>query len=319
MLKSLLAALTALALTLPGAALAQSKVTKMVVAFPPGGPADIVARLVADPMSKDLGHSVIVENKPGGNTLIAAEMVARSPADGSVIFFAGMSTLVINPHIYDKLPYDPVADFTPISLVFSAPTVLVVHPSNPANDAAALAAATKAAAQPFSIASAGIGGTTHIAQELYVHATGAKTLHVPYKGAAPAIQDLLANQIGGFFGDLPGVVGHVRGGKLKAVAVLSKSAHPQLPGIKSMSEQGIAGVEMENWYSLVAPAKTPADVIAKLNKAVHAALADPAAKAKLEELGAATLASTPEAVAKLRSDDSTRLGTIIKAKGIKAE
>lgn len=319
MLKSLLAALTAVTLALPSAALAQSKVTKMVVAFPPGGPADIVARLIADPMGKDLGYSVIVENKPGGNTFIAAEAVARSPADGSVVFFAGMSTLVINPHLYAKMPYDPVADFAPVSMVFSAPTVLVVHPSNPASDAVALAAAAKSAPQPFPIASAGVGGTTHIAQELYAQSTGAKTLHVPYKGAAPAIQDLISNQVGGFFGDLPGVIGHVRSGKLKALAVLSKAAHPQLPGVKSMAEQGISGVEMENWYALVAPAKTPGDVIARLNKAVHAALADAAVKGKLDELGASTLASTPEAVAKTREDDSARIGAVIKAKEIKAE
>jgi tripartite-type tricarboxylate transporter receptor subunit TctC len=319
MLRRLAGLATALAIALPGAAMAQSKVTRMIVAFPPGGPVDIVARLIADPMAKDLGHSVIVENKPGGNTIIAAEGVARSPADGSVVFLSSMTTVVLNAKLYDKLPYDPVADFAPISLVVSSPTVLVVHPSKDWADANAVVAASKAAAQPIAFASAGVGGTTHIALELFAQATGAKTLHVPYKGAAPALQDLIANQTGAFFGDLPGLIGHVRSGKLKALGVLSKSQSPQLPGVKTMAEQGIKEVEMENWYGLFAPAKTPADIVQKLNKAVHAALADPGVKAKLGDIGAQIIASTPEALAKAQKDDGDRYGAIIKAKNIKVE
>lgn len=310
---------TTLALMLPVAAQAQTKVTKMIVAFPPGGPVDIVARLIADPMAKALGHSIIVENKPGGNTIIAAESVARSPADGSVIFLSSMTTVVLNTKLYDKLPYDPVKDYAPISLIISSPTVLVVHPTSTATDAIMLANASKAAAQPLAIASAGVGGTTHIALEMYTQTSGAKTLHVPYKGAAPALQDLIANQVGAFFGDLPGLIGHVRSGKLRALGVLAKEASPQLPGVKTMAEQGYAGVEMENWYGLYAPAKTPADVIANLNKAAHAALADPAVKQKLGDIGAAIIPSTPEALAKAQSDDGDRYGAIIKAKNIKVE
>ncbi len=306
-------------MAMPCTALAQNRVTKLVVAFPPGGPVDIVARLIADPMANELGISIIIDNKPGGNTIIAAEAVARSPADGSVIFISSMTTVVLNAKLYDKLPYDPLVDFAPISLVVSSPTVLVLHPSNPANDAAAFATAAKSAAQPVAIASAGIGGTTHIALELFNDASGAKTLHVPYKGAAPALQDLIANQVGAFFGDLPGLIGHVRGGKLKAVGVLSKSEHPQLPGVKTMTAQGLAGVEMENWYGLFAPAKTPADIIAKFNKAVHAALADPAIKAKLVDIGATVIPSTPAALAQAQKDDLERYGAIIKAKNIKVE
>lgn len=319
MLRTFAAAAIAAIVAWPGAGLAQTKVTKLIVAFPPGGPVDIVARLIADPMARELGTSIIVENKPGGNTIIAAEAVARSPADGSVIFISSMTTVVLNAKLYDKLPYDPVTDFAPISLVVSSPTVLVLHPSNAANDAAAFATAAKAAAQPIAIASAGVGGTTHIALELFNDASGAKTLHVPYKGAAPALQDLIANQTGAFFGDLPGLIGHVRGGKLKAVGILSKKEHPQLPGVKTMAAQGLAGVEMENWYALFAPAKTPADIIAKFNKAVQTALADPATKAKLEDLGATIIPSTPEGLAKAQKEDLERYGAIIKAKNIKLE
>ena len=312
-------AVVSILICLPGHAIAQNKVTKLVVAFPPGGPVDIVARLIADPMSKDLGQSIIVDNKPGGGTIIAAEAVARSPADGSVIFITSMTTVVLNAKLYDKLPYDPVNDFAPISLVISSPTVLVAHPSNPAKDAIELAAAAKASKETMPIASAGIGGTTHIALELYNDAAGIKTLHVPYKGAAPALQDLIANQTTAFFGDLPGLVGHVRNGKLKALGVLSKKENAQLPGVKTMAAQGMPSVEMENWYGLFAPAKTPPELIAKLNKALHAALADPGVSAKLADIGAEIIPSTPEVLRKTQLDDIERYGAIIKAKNIKVE
>ena len=319
MLKTAYAALVAAAVVMPGAALAQNKVTKLIVAFPPGGPVDIVARLIADPMGKELGQSIIVDNKPGGGTIIAAEAVARSPADGSTIFITSMTTVVLNAKLYDKLPYDPVTDFAPISLVISSPTVLVVHPSNPAKDAIELAAAAKAAKEPMPIASAGIGGTTHIALELFNEAAGIQTLHVPYKGAAPALQDLIANQTTAFFGDLPGLVGHVRNGKLRALGVLSKKENPQLPGVKTMTAQGMPSVEMENWYGLFAPAKTPPDVIAKLNRALHAALADAGVKAKLTDIGADIIPSTPEQLRKTQLEDIERYGAIIKAKNIKVD
>ena len=323
MLRSIVAALVAAAAMLPvavpDAAQAQNKVTKLVVAFPPGGPVDIVARLIADPMAKDFGQPIIVDNKPGGGTIIAAEAVARSPADGSVIFITSMTTVVLNAKLYDKLPYDPLNDFAPISLVISSPTVLVVHPSNPANDAIELASAAKAAKDPMPIASAGIGGTTHIALELYNEAAGIKTLHVPYKGAAPALQDLIANQTTAFFGDLPGLVSHVRNGKLRALGVLSKKENAQLPGVKTMAAQGMPSVEMENWYGLYAPAKTPPELIAKLNKALHAALADPGVKAKLEDIGAEVIPSTPEELRKTQLEDVERYGAIITAKNIKVE
>ena len=302
-----------------GAALAQGKSTKIVVAFPPGGPVDIVARLIADPIAKEIGNAVIVENKAGGNTLIAAEMVARSPADGSVVFLSSMTTVVLNTLLYASLPYDPDKDFAPVSLVVSSPTIFVVNPANPANDMAAFVAASKAAAQPVPIASAGSGGTTHIALELFADASGIKVLHVPFKGAAPAITDLINNQVGGFFGDLPGLIGHIKGGKLKSIGIAAKSANPLLPGVKTLGQQGIAGVEMENWYGLYVPAKTPPELIARLNKAVHVALADPAIKEKLIKAGATPIPSTPEDMTKTIVSDRSRYGAIIKAKNIKVE
>lgn len=302
-----------------GSAMAQTKVTRVVVGFPAGGPIDLVARTISEPMAKALGHSVIVENRPGGNTLIAAQAVAQSPPDGSVVFLASLSTLVLNPLLYAKLPYDADKDFTSVSLVASTPPVLVIHPSNKANDAGEFAAAAKAGADPVPIGSAGIGGTTHISIELFQQATGAKLLHVPYKGAADAINDVIGNHVSGFFGDLPGVISHIRAGKMKAVGVLAAKPHPLLPGVKTMAELGIKGTESENWYGIVAPGKTPADVVAKLNAAVVAALKDEAVVKRLGDVGAVIIGSGPEGLDKLRKTDSERLGALIKAKGIKLE
>jgi tripartite-type tricarboxylate transporter receptor subunit TctC len=302
-------------------ATAEVKTLKLVVAFPPGGPSDIVARLVADPMSKALGISVIIENKPGGNTIVAAQMVANSPADGSVAYFSSMSSIVLNPLLYapSALPYDPLKDFAPVSLIFQTPTILVVHPSNPANNANDFVVASKAAAQAIPVGSASAGGTTHLALELFAEATGAKLLHVPYKGAAPVISDLMNNQIGAFFGDLAGVIGHIKGGKLKALAVAAPEGHPLLPDIKTLDQQGIRAATSVNWYALLVPAKTPADVIKRYNTAVHTALADPALKEKLTALGAAGMPSTPEAVLEAMKEDTAKWGGIIKAKNIKIE
>lgn len=318
-MKRLLGSLLALALAWPGMAMAQNKVSKIVVAFPPGGPVDIVARLIADPMAKDLGHTVIVENKPGGNTFIGAEMVARGQPDGSIMLLSSMSTVVLNPLLYKDMPYDAAKDFAPVSMVVSSPTIFAVNAASPYDDVAAFVAASKSSPKPLAFSSAGVGGTTHIALELFIDASGANVLHVPFKGAAPAISDLINGQVHAFFGDLPGLMPHFNSKKLKAIGIAAKSPSPVLPGVKTMSEQGMPGVAMENWYGIYVPAKTPADVIAKLNKAVHAALATDSVRQKLVDGGAAVIPSTPEGLAQAQASDTKRYGEIIRAKGIKVD
>ena len=314
-------AVVAFVCAMPAPVAAQPKTVKLVVAFPPGGPADIVARLLVEPMSKALGSSVIVENKAGGNTIVAAQMVANSPADGSVAYFSSMSSIVLNPLLYapSALPYDPVRDFAPVSLVFQTPTILVVHPSNPAKNAKDFVAASKAAAQPIPVGSASAGGTTHLALELFAEATGARLLHVPYKGASPVISDLIGNQIGAFFGDLAGVIGPIQGGQLKALAVAAPTGHPLLPGIKTLDEEGIGAATSVNWYALLLPVKASPELVSRFNAAVHAALADPAIKERLTALGATSTPSTPQAVLDAMKEDTVKWGGIIKAKNIKIE
>jgi tripartite-type tricarboxylate transporter receptor subunit TctC len=210
-------------------------------------------------------------------------------------------------------------DFTPVSLVVNNVELLVVNAKDPARDAAEFVAGSKRAAEPYAMGSSGIGSIPHFAIEQLVDATGAKITHIPYRGAAPAITDLMGGQVQGFFGDIPGLIGHVRGGKLKAIGLASAQRHPALPDVKTLAEQGIPGVDTNNWYALFAPAKTPPATIAGLNQAVRRALNDPGLKDKLLTTGAEPAPSTPQELARLLQRDTEKWAALIKAKNIKAE
>lgn len=320
MRKTLYAALTTILVALSGAAYAQSgKPIKLIVAFPPGGPVDLVARLLTEPLSRDLGQPVVIENKPGANGAIAAELVAKGPADGSVIFLTSSGATVINPSLYPNLPYDPIKDFAPVSRVVNSDTVLVVHPSNPAADAAALAEASRNAPQAIPIGSAGIGSTTHLALELFQSAAKANLLHVPYKGAGPVINDLIANQIGGFFGDLPGLIGHIQGGKLKPLGIAAPKRHVLIPDVKTFAELGFPGTDSNNWYAIVVQAKTPRPFIDKLNASLRTTLTTEPVRGKLINAGAVPDPSTPEELGEVMKRDIEKFAKIIKDNGIKVE
>ena len=316
--RTLVTAVTALA-ALPMAALAQGKTTRIVVSFPPGGPVDFVARALAEALGKELGHTVIVDNKAGANGAIGAGEVARSAPDGSTLWLTSVGAAAVNPSLYDKLAYDMTRDFAPLSVVVNNVELLVVHPNDPAKDAAEFVAHSKKKKEPTSMASSGIGSIPHLAIEQLIDATGANLLHVPYKGAAPAITDVMGGQVSGFFGDIPGLIGHVRGGKLKAIGVASTSRHTALPNVKTLAELGIPNVGTNNWYALFAPAKTPAATVTALNEAVRRALGNPALKAKLLETGAEPAPSTPAELAALLERDTRKWSKVIRDKKIKAE
>jgi tripartite-type tricarboxylate transporter receptor subunit TctC len=306
-------------MTLPLAAHAQGKTTRIIVSFPPGGPVDFVARTLAGPLAKELGHTVIVDNKPGANGAIGASEVMRSAPDGATLWLTSVGAAAINPSLYEKLAYDTTRDFAPVSLVVNNVELLVVHPTNPARDAAEFVANAKTNKDPTSMASSGIGSIPHFAIEQLIDSSGANLLHVPYKGAAPAITDVMGGQVAGFFGDIPGLISHVRGGKLKPLGLASTKRHPALPEVKTLAEQGIANVDTNNWYALFAPAKTPPAVVTAVNEAVRRALADPATTAKLLDTGAEPTPSTPAELAALLKRDSEKWGKLIRDKKIKAE
>ena len=252
-----------------------SRTVNIVVAFPAGGPTDFVARVLADKLKGILGQSVIIENKPGANAAIGAEYVAKSDPDGYTLFFTTAGAVVINPHMRADLPYDPVKDFAPITLVVNTMEVLVVKSDTPMKSATDLVALAKSRPDGIAMASTGVGSPPHLALELFKGSSGANVLHVPYRGAAPAVTDVVGGQVHAMFADLPVLMPQIRGGTLRPIGVGSKRRAAVLPDVPTLDEQGIKDVYADNWYALFAPAKTPAPVIAKLNAAVNAALKDP--------------------------------------------
>jgi tripartite-type tricarboxylate transporter receptor subunit TctC len=311
--------LALLCLTMAAVAVGQPKTTRLVVAFSAGGPVDSVARAISQQLGKELGRTVVVDNKPGANGAIAAMDVLRSEADGNTLWITSVGAAAINPALYDKLPYDMQRDFAPVARVVDNVELLVVGPDDPARDAAEFVENARNRKEPTSMASTGIGSIPHLAIEQLVDSTGVKLLHIPYKGAAPAITDLMGGQVGGFFGDVPGLLGHVKSGKLKALGIAATRRHPALPDVRTLEEQGIKGVDTINWYALFVSAKTPPVIVDSLGKAVRKTLETPAVQASLLQSGAVPAPSAPQELAALLEDDTKKWAKLIKAKNIKAE
>jgi tripartite-type tricarboxylate transporter receptor subunit TctC len=315
-----LIALTLLALAFGDHASAQdypTRTVRLVVAFPAGGPTDFVARLLADKLKGLLGQNVIVENKPGANAAIGAEYVAKSDPDGHTLFVTTAGAVVINPHMRADLPYDPVKDFAPVTLVVNTMEVLVVRTDTPIKTAGELVALAKSRPDGIAMASTGVGSPPHLALELFKGASGANVLHVPYRGAAPAVTDVVGGQVHAMFADLPVLMPQIKGGTLRPIGVGSKRRAAVLPDVPTLDEQGIKDVYADNWYALFAPAKTPAPVIAKLNAAVTAALNDPELNRKLVQAGADPAPGTPAQLADFLKSELERWGKVIKEKNIK--
>lgn len=308
-----------LALTSMWPAHAQNKTTRIVVSFTPGGPVDAVARMLSERLGQELGRTVLIDNKPGANGAIGASEVMKSPPDGSTLWFTSVGAAAINGGLYEKLPYSITRDFAPVSLVANNVELMVTYASHPAKNAADFIALSKQQANPTPFASTGTGSIPHLAIEQLVDATGAYLLHVPYKGAAPAITDLMGTQVSGLFGDVAGLLPAIQGGRLKALGLASGKRHPALPDVKTLEEQGIKGIDTNNWYALFAPAKTPPEVIEALNKAVRATLADPTIRDKLLKAGTEPAPSTPQELAALQKKDAAKWAGLIKSKNIKPD
>ena len=318
LLRFLVASVTCFVL-LAGPVGAQSGTVKIVIAFPPGGPVDFVARVLAEGLAKELDQTLVVDNRAGANGAISAQVVAKSAPDGNTLWLTSAGAAVMNPSLYENLTYDLQRDFIPVSLIVNNSEVLVVNPGNPARSASELVAQSKQKPAAMPIASSGIGSMPHLAMELFADASGAHLLHVPYKGAAPAITDVMGNQVAGFFGDIPGLIGFIRGGKLKALGIAAPKRHPLLPDVPTLDEQGIHGVESNNWYALFAPAKTPRARIEQINAAVRRVLSNDPYRARLIDSGADPMPGSPEALAALVKADSGKWGRIIRDKKIKGE
>lgn len=294
-----------------------SRAVKLVVPFPAGGPSDIFARMVAHGMSEKLGQPVFVENKGGAGGVIGVDFVAKSAPDGYSIVLNNLSSLAISPYSLSSIPYDPNKDFAFITSVVRVPEVLVVVPSLPVKNLAELVAYAKANPGKVNFGSAGSGSITHLAGELLKKEAGIDIVHVPYKGAAPAVSDLLGGVVQMAILDVPVLLPHIKSGKLRAIAVTSAKRAPSLPDVPTTVEAGYPKVISDNWYGLVAPAKTPPEVQKRLHDAAIAALGAPDLLEQFAKLSGVAIPSTPQQYAAYVVSEQAKWGAIVKAIGFK--
>ncbi|WP_420991604.1 Bug family tripartite tricarboxylate transporter substrate binding protein [Cupriavidus sp. 30B13] len=294
-----------------------SQPVRLVVPFPPAGGTDVMARLVFNKVGASTHWNVVVENRAGAGGNIGMDAVAKARPDGYTLGMGQTANLAINPTLYPRMPYDAVKDFAPVALVSAQPLVLIVRKDAPYKNLADLVAAGKA--KQLSMASAGTGTVGHLTGEMFARRTGIKMLHVPYKGASPALTDLLGGQTDFYFATPPIALPMLKGGKLKALAVTSARRLPLLADIPTVIEGGYAGFQAEDWKALVAPAGTPADVIKRVNEAVNKAIAEPETVARMREEGSEPRGGTPAELGAFIKAENTRWGTIVHQSGAKVE
>ena len=295
------------------------KAITIITPFPAGSSSDMIPRLLAPIVSQSLGVPVIVDNRPGANGSLGAYSVATSPADGHTLLLATTGVLAINQWIYAKPRYLPERDFAPITNAASTPNILVAHPSVPANNLKELVALAKSAPGKYNYASAGNGSTSHLCGELLRGAGGIDLVHVPYRGPAPAMQDVLAGQVSIMCDNFSNVVTHVQSGKLKAIAITDTQRSKLLPNVPTTAEQGFPTVQAGIWYGFVAPSATDSVVVNKLNKAFADALKSPAIVERLSGLGLTTIADTPDAFKQTIAAESARMKKVVVDSGIKLD
>lgn len=315
------ACLTTAALTVPLITHAQSfpsKPVKLVVPFPAGGTPDILSRLIGAHMAKTLGQPVIVENRGGAGGNIGAQVVAKSQADGYTLLVCAFSCAV-SPSLYTPVPFDLGRDFAPIAMLGTVPSVLVVNPKVPAQNLKEFLAYAKSNPNKLNAASSGVGGSAHLALELLRNRTGTEITHVPYKGAGQVGADLLGGQVDMYFDNLPASLPSIRAGKLRALAVASKTRAAAAPDVPTFTEAGVPDFLITPWFGVLAPASTPAATVTTLNKAINAALKDPVLSKRLDEMGLVTAPGTPEALGRFLIEETRTWADVISKNNIKPE
>jgi len=308
-------------LAFSGAVLAQSdypnRPLRLVVTVPPGGAADFIARLVGGKLSESLGQPVLVENRGGAGGTIAADAVAKAAPDGYTVLQNSITTHGVGPHLYSKLPYDPVKDFAPVSGLALLPLIMAVNADLPAKSVSELLAFAKLNSLNF--ASSGNGGAPHMAAELFKSVTGAPLTHVPYKGSGPAVADLVGGRVQIMFDAAPSLIAHIRSGRLRVLAAASAERNRLLPEVPTFGELGYPKVAVSLWYGLLAPAGTPKPIVEKLNREVGRALGSPDVREKLLAQGAEPMPGTPEAFASFMQEEMAKWAPVVKQAGVKLD
>ena len=296
-----------------------SKPIRIVVPFPPGGGTDIIARETSQRVAASTGWTFVIDNKPGAGGNLGVDSVAKAPADGYTLVLGQTSNLAINPSLYAKMPYDSQKDLAPIVLVANAPLVMVTGMGTPYKTLADAAAAAKAKPGGLNFASPGNGTVAHLTSELFQKAAGVKTQHVPYKGAAQALTDVISGTVDLYMSSVPTLIGQIKQGKLRPLAVTSAKRVDDLPNVPTINESGFKGFEAVTWFGVLAPAGTPKEVIAKLNAEFNKALQSPELRKKLGDEGADPAGGTPEQFAALIKDEIPRWGKLVKESGAKVD
>jgi len=306
----------------PLGALAQNypnKPIRLVVPYAPGGSAGTLARLVGDKVSASLGQPVVIDHRPGGGTIIGNEMVAKAAPDGYTLVLGTVTSHAMITSLSPNVPFDPEKDFAPISLIASLPFVLVTHPSVPAKNVSELVSLGKSRPQQLSFGSAGNGTSNHLAGELFKVRTGVGLVHIPYKGSAPALADLLGGQISMMFDLTATALPQIAAGKVRALAITSPKRSPVAPDLPTMAEAGVPGVEVVSWFGILAPAGTPAPVVTTLNREIVKAMQSQDVQAAMVKLGAEPLTSTPQEFAAYITSERAKWADVVRKAGIKPE
>ena len=293
---------------------------RMLVGFPPGGGADVAARIITPNLAENLGHQVVIDNRAGATGTIAAGLLAKSPNDGYTVMMGHMATMTIVPHVYSKLPYDPVADFTPVTMAGAFPHMMSVHPSLPVKTVKEFIALAKAQPGKLTFPSGGSGSSQHLAGEMFKTMAGVSLLHVPYKGVPDAVRDLLAGEHAVSFEAMGVVTPFVKAGKLRAIAVTTKKRASNFPDVPTIDESGVPGYEIRTWYGVFAPAGTSPAIVKRLQAEIAKVLQLPVVREKLTSLGAdSTVTNSPEEFAAVFKADLARFGPVVKAAGVRID
>lgn len=306
---------------LVGAAHAQTwpaKPIRLVVPFPAGGGTDAIAREVANKL-QTIGYTFVIDNRPGSGGNLGVDAAAKAAPDGYTFVMGQTSNLAINPSLYAKMPYEPVKDLTPVSLVANAPLAIVVAGNSPYKALADVINAAKAKPGSINFATSGNGTVAHLAMESLQKVAGVKLVHIPYKGAAQGATDVIGGQVQLYVSSIPTLIGHIKNGKMRALAVTSTKRADDLPQVPTVAESGYKGFEAVTWFGIVGPAKLPKDIVTKFNSDINKALADPQVRKKLGDQGADVTGGTPEQFAQLIREDMVRWGRIVKESGAKVD